>query len=450
MERRGDLGYTGHAVRPSVTHRHAERAARPIRVVVAVLGDLGRSPRMLYHAQALADSGADVELVGYAESDIDRAVALHPRIRIHRLRAAAHVPRALFAFRGLLRVARQSAELLSTLLVRVRQPDVLLVQNPPSVPTLLVALLVARTRSARLVIDWHNFGYAMLALRLGPRHVVVRLARRYERALGARADAHLCVSRAMAAELEARWGIDRPAVLYDRPAARFAPTPPALRREILARLQRDLRLPDPSRPIALVVSPSSWTPDEDFSLLIEAAARCDETMARDAASYPELVIVATGRGPLREQYARDMEALALRRVHLRTLWLSPEDYPAFVGAADLGLCLHRSASGLDLPMKVADLLGAGVPVCALDYGPCLAEVLRHGENGLLFSTAAELGGHLEALFRGYPDGAPELARLRANVSGLAGERWEDAWTAAALPLLMERPCGPRPPVDEPA
>ena len=40
-------------------------------------------------------------------------------------------------------------------------------------------------------------------------------------------------------------------------------------------------------------------------------------------------------------------------------------------------------------MKVADLFGAGVPVCALDYGACLAERVRHSDNGLLFATGAD-------------------------------------------------------------
>ena len=33
-----------------------------------------------------------------------------------------------------------------------------------------------------------------------------------------------------------------------------------------------------------------------------------------------------------------------------------------------------------------------VPVCALDYGACLAERVRHGDNGLLFSTGRQLAG----------------------------------------------------------
>lgn len=35
------------------------------RAIVLVLGDLGRSPRMLYHARSLAKGGLDVDLCGY-------------------------------------------------------------------------------------------------------------------------------------------------------------------------------------------------------------------------------------------------------------------------------------------------------------------------------------------------------------------------------------------------
>ena len=53
-------------------------------------------------------------------------------------------------------------------------------------------------------------------------------------------------------------------------------------------------------------------------------------------------------------------------------------------------------------MKVADLFGAGVPVCALDYGACLAERVRHGDNGLLFSTGSQLADVLFDLFETFP------------------------------------------------
>jgi beta-1,4-mannosyltransferase len=82
-----------------------------MRVTVAVLGDLGRSPRMLYHALSLADSGADVDLVGYAEHALPTAVRTHPRIHVHPLAppvaAGRHrLPRAAFLVVALYNVIR--------------------------------------------------------------------------------------------------------------------------------------------------------------------------------------------------------------------------------------------------------------------------------------------------------------------------------------------------------
>jgi beta-1,4-mannosyltransferase len=56
------------------------------RVTIAVLGDLGRSPRMQYHALALAAREVQVDLVGYRGS-LPQAIEAESRITCHFLAA---------------------------------------------------------------------------------------------------------------------------------------------------------------------------------------------------------------------------------------------------------------------------------------------------------------------------------------------------------------------------
>src|SRR5258707_9388599 len=80
------------------------------RVLVIVLGDVGRSPRMLYHALALAEAGAEVDLAGYGGTGVSETLRRHPRLHFHflpppRLAGRHHLPRHLFLAYSALRFA---------------------------------------------------------------------------------------------------------------------------------------------------------------------------------------------------------------------------------------------------------------------------------------------------------------------------------------------------------
>lgn len=400
---------------------------------------------MQYHARALAGIGVDVDLVGYSGTPLSRAVEDNPRIRVHRVNTAelraATTAGLSYSAAAIVDGARVSVRLWRALR-RLAAPDLILVQNPPAFPTLPVVRLALRSPQARLVVDWHNVGYTLLQRRLGRWHPAVRLGRWLERREARRADAHLCVSKGLAVFLERRFNVPGAQVLYDRPAAAFRMMEAHPREQF--RQAFFGRLGVFTAPAGLVICPSSWTEDEDFDVVIEAVQDLEERIRGWEAGapgrrFPAIIILVTGDGARRAEFSRRFAGLQTRRVHLRARWLEPDEYPTVVGSADLGLCLHRSASGLDIPIKVADLFGAGVPVCALDYGACLAERVRHGENGLLFSTAAQLADVLFDVFEGFPTRTPLLARLRAGARRSARPTWEEGWDREGRPVLMRTP-----------
>src|SRR5438046_6405675 len=101
-----------------------------MRAAVVALGDLGRSARMLYHAQALAANGVDVDLVGFEGTPLPRAVLDNPRITVHRLQPSTlrrDLPGSTYAAAGLVDAARLSFRLWRTLRTLSR-PDLVLVQ----------------------------------------------------------------------------------------------------------------------------------------------------------------------------------------------------------------------------------------------------------------------------------------------------------------------------------
>jgi beta-1,4-mannosyltransferase len=440
---------------------------KPLHVVVIVMGDVGRSPRMQYHAQSLLEEGYTVSLVGYQGETLIPALQ-EPHAGLNLVRFTTSSPQILRKFLPLYFIWRLFSlvgRLMWALWVSVptNPPvDLVLVQNPPAVPLLAVALLFCRFQGFRkrhrpaLVIDWHNLGYSML--RKGS---IQKLARWYERTLSLYTDGHLCVTRAMKDFLRSDMGIkDNISVLYDCPPAMFRPMSLSERHEFLMRMHTDnlcaAACPrswyqglDPScqtlftekvsgtirlrqgRP-ALVTSSTSWTEDEDVGVLLEALILLDERLSREASSLRILVVV-TGKGPMKNMYERQISKLTLNHVAVQTLWLEPADYPRLLACADLGVSLHTSTSGLDLPMKVLDLFGCQVPVLALNFA-CLSELVQDGVNGRVFRTSTELAEQLGSLLT-LEDGNTSLAQFSKQLHGRI--LWSENWKKNALPVLVD-------------
>jgi beta-1,4-mannosyltransferase len=90
---------------------------------------------------------------------------------------------------------------------------------------------------------------------------------------------------------------------------------------------------------------------------------------------------------------------------------------------------------MDLPMKILDCFGAGLPVIAFDYGTCLRELVRDGENGVLVRNGNEMADALHRVLGAFPRSTPLLDHLRERVAREATVRWSDAWTAIARPVI---------------
>ncbi|PBP21060.1 glycosyl transferase group 1 [Diplocarpon rosae] len=432
--------YTKHSP-PKVTTSGSVNEPK-ISVQVLVLGDIGRSPRMQYHVMSIAKNGGRVDVIGYQESTLYPGLVHNPLITIVPLPLPPPLLRANtlpFIVAGPVKVLWQIWSLFYTLGYRTKASRWLLVQNPPSIPTLAVAIIICFLRNTHLIIDWHNYGWTILAGTRGEKHPFVTISKYYEALLGSWAPtASFTVTDAMQMQLRnAPYNVRSPIfTLHDRPASIFQPiSQPNIRRAFLQRIPETSRHADEiiAAKTKMLVSSTSWTPDEDFNLLLEAL--CFYSASPKA--LPPILAIITGKGPQKQMYLERIESLTkeskLANVTIKTAWLSAEDYATLLACADLGVCLHMSSSGVDLPMKVVDMFGAGLPVVGYGDYESWGELVKEGFNGRSFVKSAELAEILEELFS-EEDGS-QLARLRLGAMEEGSRRWDDEWDGVAGRLL---------------
>ncbi|KAI9710609.1 MAG: hypothetical protein M1812_007373 [Candelaria pacifica] len=428
---------------PSKLGTSTTRRSPKTTVQVLVLGDIGRSPRMQNHAISIAKNGGHVDLIGYKDSDVHPDILSTPLISIIPLPSPPPVLRTsnklLFLLCGPLKVIWQIWCLWISLGYRTKPARWLLVQNPPSIPTLAVAQAVCFFRNTQLIIDWHNFGFSILALKLGPSHPLVQVSKWYEMYFAGSATANFSVSNAMARILKEDYHITSPVIsLHDRPPTGFQPISPSQRSVLLNRLPETVLYAEPllSGKMKLLVSSTSWTADEDFSLLLDALANYSEMATTTHPHLPEILVIITGKGPQKDHYLARIAELEnadkLEMVTILTAWLNAEDYASLLGAADLGVSLHTSSSGVDLPMKVVDMFGTGLPVVGWDTFEAWPELVKEGVNGMGFGSKEQLQSLLVELFEG--DGK-KLRRLREGALLEGNHRWDAEWEPKAGKLF---------------
>lgn len=193
--------------------------------------------------------------------------------------------------------------------------------------------------------------------------------------------------------------------------------------------------------ITTIVSCTSWTPDEDFGLLLDVL----ELLAdRLAGGHEKLAIFITGRGTLRADFEAKLQKLDLKgAIVVSFLWLSHEDYPELLRFCDWGLSLHQSSSGLDLPMKVVDMYSFGkMPVVARHFPTLEKELVVPGTHGYLFTDSNSLLNALTDVavqpLDGYEDQERVYRRMQANVSGWTKESWESSWKKTVWDGVYEK------------
>ena len=374
---------------------------------VIVLGDINHSPRMKNHIDML-QVDHDVQVIAYGSLNGVKSLSL-PNFQIQKL----------YLLWSAIKFALQSIYLIYYLVFYPSK--YILIQNPPSLPVLFALWFIKLFCTRVVILDWHNLGYTILKTRMDG--AVVQIYKKLENSLSRVADVHLTVSNEMKDFLENTWNLKNVKVLYDHPPELFKPFSENEKSNFWSILSYypechivgNISIDN----VIKIVTGTSYTPDEDIFMLLEALHLLDKHIKADGI---EIITFITGRGPLRPIIEQKIKSLELKHVHICCVWLKYEDYPKLLALCDVGISLHYSSSGLDLPMKIWDMFGCGLPVFALNYKALPELVLK--SYGYTFQDA----NSLFQLLVSYKDGLLDLKTCSNEIiKDFKNKRWEKEW-----------------------
>ena len=199
-------------------------------VAVIVLGDLGRSPRMQYHAYSLSkfDNFKEVLLIGYKGEECIKDIKEANKIKEIRL----SIPELYMPFLNkisIIRILYKGIILLFTLIITLfklqsqSKIDLVLIQNPPCIPAAIASVILSYFYSTKILVDWHNLSFKMYDQKTINRtsyysttNMLIQITKLTEFLISHLCHCHICVSNAMQIWLQEVFYI-HPIIVYDRP-----------------------------------------------------------------------------------------------------------------------------------------------------------------------------------------------------------------------------------------
>ena len=156
------------------------------------------------------------------------------------------------------------------------------------------------------------------------------------------------------------------------------------------------------------------------------------SFASIAPAFPEWDLEIYGNGPQRNMLEHLVEELAPNRIHFRGFSNQPYDVLA---NADVFVSASRIEG---FGNAIWEALACGVPVVAMDAGPPVRRLVRHGVDGIIVSeqTMAALAEALASLMRDenrrkvYASRAPEVVERFPFESALA--QWDELFRAISF------------------
>ena len=416
-------------------------------VAILVLGDLNRSPRMLNHCVALSESFPtiqEISLIGYDSTDIRKDISSNTKIKRYNIsnrinKIFQHFPRIFFIFTSFFKILFQIFSMFF-ILFKIPKFSFLILQNPPGIPSMFVCWLVCKLRKSKFIIDWHNYGYTILKVNKRP-NFIVKIAEKYEKFFGKKSDMNLCVSQAEKRDLKKNFGIDA-ICLPDKPLLglfKFLSSEQAP--ELYKKYKELNELLDKNRPI-LMISSTSWTPDEDFNILLNSFIKTEEMIKNEHKlnNIKKVLFLITGKGPMKENFMKKVEKSNLNIFNVKSIWLDSDDYPKLLALCDLGICLHYSSSGIDLPMKVVDMFSACLPAAAIYY-PTIEELVKNEENGFTFRNERELSKILKNAIEEFSEKGKweKIEKFRKRLKkDLNEENWVAQWKNRVKKAIIDK------------